>query len=109
MEVQELLGKMKEVVDEVMLGFQVDFTKHDTDYILSNRAEVPFIWIVREYGTHIYTCCDKNTIARLEDFVNHYDKSASSYLIYVFTGQKFIPVLRCKLMEWVEKLLLTNS
>ena len=105
MKIELLLEKMQEVVDCVMTAFQTDFTEHDTDFVLKTEGHEPFIWIVRETGTHIYSPSDENALKKLKGFLNPQSYSRDSFLAYVYTGQKFKPVFRSKLDEWAEKLL----
>ena len=105
MGIEWLLEKMKEVVDNVMTAFQTDFTEHDTDFILKTEGYVPFIWVVRESGTHIYSPTDEHALKRLKGFLEAHKYSGASFLIYVYTGEKLMPIFRDKLDEWAEKLL----
>lgn len=104
MGVEWLLEKMKEVVDSVMTAFQTDFTEHDRDFILKTEGYVPFIWIVRESGTHLYSPSDEHALKKLNGFMESHKYCGDSFLIYVYTGEKFMPVFRSKLDEWAEKL-----
>ena len=50
---EKRIGVMRAIVEVRVENYKSDFYRHDIEW-MKEKPDTPFIWIVRESGTHIY-------------------------------------------------------
>jgi hypothetical protein len=94
MDPEELLRLMEWIAAPLVTSlFLTDFTVRDTGFIRRTNASVPFIWLVRENGTHLYATNDAQEIRNFFQTLDHYENhSSSDFCLYRYDGEKLFPI-----------------
>ncbi|MDR0231216.1 MAG: hypothetical protein LBI82_03765 [Dysgonamonadaceae bacterium] len=92
--ITKLLQQMNPIASALITSlFITDFTVHDTKFIRQTKAKTPFIWLVYESGTHLYTT---NEVGQLQDFLkilDYYESySEADFCLFRYDGNKLFPV-----------------
>jgi hypothetical protein len=108
--IPRLLQSMGKIAKSLITNqFITDFTIHDTVFIHRTNAKIPFIWLVRDAGTHLYQTDEIKEIQALKSILDYYMKySSSEFCLFKYDGQKLFPVFPKVIREWLEKQLTIN-
>ena len=89
----KLLQQMNSIATELITSlFITDFTVHDTNFIRQTNAKTPFIWFVRESGTHIYAMNDAQGLRNFLQLLDYYENySESDFCLFRYDGNKLFP------------------
>jgi hypothetical protein len=94
MDMEELLRLMEWIATSLVTSlFITDFTVYDTGFIRRTNASEPFIWLVRENGTHLYVTNSAQEIRNFFQTLDYYENhSDSDFCLYRYDGEKLFPV-----------------
>jgi len=92
--ITKLLQQMKSIAAALITSLYItDFTVHDTNFIRQTNAKTPFIWLVRESGTHIYAMNDAERLRNFLQTLDYYENySESDFCLFQYDGKKLFPV-----------------
>jgi len=86
-----------------------DFTVHDVNFIHRTNAEIPFVWLVYDSGTHIYATNEAQDIRNFKDLLDHFENYfKKDFCLYRYDGIKLFPVFPGVIREWIKKELTKN-
>jgi hypothetical protein len=99
----EILQMMDIIARSLMVSFLTDFTKHDTDFLDTTNAEIPFLWLVRQSGTTISREDNAKEIRNLLETMDCYENTKTDFCLYRYDGVLLKPVFSSTIREWAEK------
>jgi hypothetical protein len=94
MDMTELLRLMEFIATALITGLYItDFTIHDVRFIHETNAGVPFVWLVHETGTHLYSTDNIRDVRHFREMLDHYENySEREFCLYRYDGNKLFPV-----------------
>ncbi|GAB6010401.1 hypothetical protein [Dysgonomonas reticulitermitis] len=103
--IEELLHQMEQVAAALVTGpFITDFRVHDTNFIRRTKACIPFIWLVRENGTHLFWFDDASEAKKFMETLDYYENhSGRDFCLYRYNGCKLFPVFPKAMRLLVER------
>jgi len=73
--ITKLLQQMNPIASALITSLYItDFTVHDTKFIRQTKAKTPFIWLVFESGTHLYTTDEVEQLRNFLQILDYYEK-----------------------------------
>ena len=81
----ELLWEMQNRVEEKVEYYQSDFYNYDTAWVFLMEDALPYIWLVRDSGTHFLYIKKKSSL----DIAKYYNEENADYYFIMKLGDKY--------------------
>jgi urate oxidase len=110
-DITDLLQLMEWIATSLITSqYITDFTIHDTNFIRRTNAETPFVWLVYESGTHIYSLNDIQEIRNFKEVLDVFENyRKSDFCLYKYDGNRLFPVFPKITRMWIESELTKNT